>query len=293
MKNKVNIFIIGAPKCGTTSLYSYLVQTEGVKSSISNIKEPYYFADDLPKIRKLAGFDCGLKEYEDNFDLESKNNIDASVWYLYSNRAVQNIYDYNPNAKIIVMLRNPVDMVYSLFYQHRHRFENIKSFERAWNNYEQRTNNPFKKNIDLKLFDYQAVGKYSEQLERLFSIFPKSQIKLVLFDDFEKDTKKEYIKVTEFLSLEPNHQIRFDKKNVNQVERAALVASVNIFPKKTRLIIKRISLKIFGNSLDSLLIKKEPRIPLSADFQNELKDYYRPEILKLEALLNLNLSNWK
>ena len=293
MKNKVNIFIIGAPKCGTTSLYSYLNQTEGVKASISNIKEPYYFADDLPKIRKLAGFNCNLKKYEENFNGESTNNIDASVWYLYSNQAVQNIYNYNPDAKIIVMLRNPVDMVYSLFYQHRHRFENIKSFEHAWNNYQNRINNPFTKNIDTKLFDYQAIGKYSDQLKRLFSIFQKEQIKIILFDDFKKDTKKEYNKVVEFLSIEPNQQIVFDKKNENQVEREMIIGLINIFPEKIRLIFKKIILMIFGVSYHSFLIKKEPRVPLSADFQKELKEFYRADIVKVEALLGLNLSNWK
>jgi hypothetical protein len=293
MKNKVNIFIIGAPKCGTTALFSYLVNSTDIKPSISNIKEPYYFSDDLPKIRKLAGFNSTLKEYEENFDLDEVNNIDASAWYLYSKTAVKNIYNYNPDAKIIVMLRNPVDMVYSLYYQHRRKLENIKSFEHAWNKSKKRKESLFVRNIDLSLFDYQTIGMYSHQLERLFSIFNKDQIKIILFDDFIKDPRKEYNKVSEFLSLVPKKNIIFDKINENQVERRLLINFMNMFPKEIISIFKKFKIIIFGNRKIHFLIKKEPRADLSENFQKELKEFYKNDVVKVERLLNLNLRNWK
>jgi len=289
----VNLFLVGAPKCGTTSLFNYLIQSKEIGSS--SIKEPYYFADDFPKIRKLSGFECSKNEYEKHFNFQNTYNIDASVWYLYSKTAIQNIHNYNPNAKIIVMLRNPVEMVYSLYSQHRHRFEKTKSFEKAWRNSKKKRHAPlFMGEIDEELFDYQSIGLYSEQLQRLFSIFDRENIKVILFDDFSNNTLQEYNKVMKFLSLKPKKNVNLRKANVNYVERYNLITTlINHLPDRFVSNLKGIKRSLLRGSSKSFFIKKIPRKPLTKDFESELKMFYRTDIEELEKILNISLKCWK
>ena len=106
-----NFFIVGAPKCGTTALCEYLKYHPNV--FMSTPKEPHYFAEDFERYRHVKTEDKYLALFGDCNDRHLMIG-EASVFYLRSTRAVSLIRDFNPDAKIIVMLRNPVDMVYSL-----------------------------------------------------------------------------------------------------------------------------------------------------------------------------------
>ncbi len=110
---KPDFFIVGAPKCGTTSLYHYLAQHPDIFTP--TIKESYYFCPDItakihnkPKVNSLEEY---LSLFEDS---HGKICGEASVLYLVSEVAAQKIKDFNPNAKIIIMLREPVSLMYSL-----------------------------------------------------------------------------------------------------------------------------------------------------------------------------------
>src|SRR6476620_1237476 len=110
---KPNLFILGAPKCGTTSMAYYLSQHPEI--FVSPYKEPHYF-----NLDSEYRFTFSEKQYLENFKNATsfhKYLVDASVWYLYSKVAVDEILKYNPESKFIVMLRNPVDMFYSLHQQ--------------------------------------------------------------------------------------------------------------------------------------------------------------------------------
>lgn len=125
---KPNFFIIGAPKCGTTSLAAWLAEHPQI--FMSPIKEPQFFNKDV-------GFPMkSLQAYEKLFKDASSGHIavgEATVLYLYSKVAVRNILDYNPDAKFIVCLRNPVDMAYSLHEQwFFNGIEDIEDFKEAW-----------------------------------------------------------------------------------------------------------------------------------------------------------------
>ena len=105
-----NLFILGAPKCGTTSLYTYLREHPNI--FFSHIKGPHYFATDFENYRSV-------KTKVDYANLFSEANAqhsiigEASVLYLYSENAIKGIYNDNPNAKLIIMLRNPIEVVQS------------------------------------------------------------------------------------------------------------------------------------------------------------------------------------
>ena len=126
---KPDFFIVGAPKCGTTALAEYLRQHPDV--FFSDPKEPCYFCNDFPRKRYVES----ESDYTALFRKAKSGSIlgEGSVWYLYSECAIENIYQFNPNAKIIAMIRNPVDLVYSLHSQLVYSGEEtISDFEEAW-----------------------------------------------------------------------------------------------------------------------------------------------------------------
>ncbi len=109
-----NFFIVGAPKCGTTALYEYLRPHPSI--FMPRHKEPHYFASDLGTYPFIKTLD----DYRRLFDGAGPQHLrvgEASVYYLRSTTAIANIRAFNPDAKLIAMFRNPVEMVHSLHSQ--------------------------------------------------------------------------------------------------------------------------------------------------------------------------------
>jgi len=301
MKNKKpNFFIVGAPKCGTTALASYL--NEHSKIFVSNPKEPHYFATDFPRYRLYDS----LKQYLDIFNDAKSENVaigEASVFYMYSKEAIKKIYEFDSNANIIVMIRNPIEMVYSfhsqLFYT---ADEDVEDFSEAWKLEEKRRNNiniP-KQCREPKLLYYSEIAKYSEQLDNIYTYFPKSQVKTILFDDFKKDVLGVYKEVLLFLNIEYDDKVKFDKVNENKKIKSKRLNQLTAQPPKivgtlVRAIKNTFGIEKFG-VIDSIrkkntLIKK--REELSQELKETIYNNYKDDIHKLSLLLNRDLSFWK
>ena len=132
--NKPNLFILGAPKCGTTSVAAWLGEHQDV--FLSNPKEPNYFSHGEFLPDRVSHIEYTLADYESLF-AEANNSkviMEASTNYMLHSRAVlPKILDYNPNAKFVVCLREPVSMAVSL---HAERIfqgeEDVLDFECAW-----------------------------------------------------------------------------------------------------------------------------------------------------------------
>jgi hypothetical protein len=121
--------IVGAPKCGTTALASYLGAHPAI--FMSPIKEPNYFCFDAPRRRVVDS----LEMYSSLFEPAAHWKIcgEASTSYLFSNKTVPAILDSNPAANIIAMVRNPLEMVVSDHAQKVYNLqENEPDFEKAW-----------------------------------------------------------------------------------------------------------------------------------------------------------------
>ena len=216
MNKTPNFFIVGAPKCGTTALSEYLKEHPNV--FMSTPKEPHYFADDMVKHRGIKK----RKDYFYLFDEVKKNHLaigEASVWYLYSKNAIENIYNYNKDVKIIIMLRKPVDMVYSMHSQHQNsQGEDEPDFEKAWNLEPERKNGKKipKHILHVPNLYYSEIAKYYSQLMRVYNYFPKNQVKVIMFDDFKNNTKKVYCETLTFLNLPEFDKNEFPKINENK-----------------------------------------------------------------------------
>lgn len=198
--NQPNLFIFGGAKCGTTSLAYYLSQHKEIY--FSQKKEPFYFAKDFdPPTR--PSFD----EYLSLFDAENKKYYaEGTPWYLYSQIAAEEIHKFNPKSKIIIIIRNPFEVLTSLFddFSYKHS-ENKKSLYDALIAIEHRKNGDMipdlAKPFYQKLF-YLDVIKYSEQIKRVYKYFNKDNVYIINFDDLKNKTSDSLISLFNFLDID-------------------------------------------------------------------------------------------
>lgn len=289
---KPNLFILGAPKCGTTSMASWLAQHPDIY--VSPIKEPHYFNTDMNyhNVENIAEYETlfiGAKNY--------KIVAEASVWYLYSQTAVKNIIKYSPGAKFIVMFRNPIDMAVSLHEQlYFSGYENIKDFKRAWEIQEKRKKG---KSIPLLCKEasqlyYGDVCKVGEQIERLLNTVSKNRVHFINLDDIKNDPEKEYRKLLEFLELQ-YVPCDFVVENTAKKRKFRVITNIHLglskLRKKTKLYKPMYIKKIF-EKIDSWNRKTHVRDKLSSDFRKKLFLYFEEDISKLERCLDKTFNNW-
>jgi hypothetical protein len=297
---KPNFFIVGAPKCGTTALYEYLRPHPNI--FMSKVKEPHFFAKDLgtyPFIKTLEDY---TRLFADSTEQHLRVG-EASVYYLRSTTAIANIHEFNPDAKIIAMFRNPVEMVHSLHSQLLYVSEETESdFETAWRLQERRS-----QGIGLPpasrgafLVQYAQVGQFGTQTKRLLSIFPAGQVKLILYDDFAASPQAVYDDVIQFLELPHDQRTEFPR--INESKRARMAWLRNLYrkpPPPLRTAFRGLKRAVGAESIRAVTSKivdlntvRERRQPLSPAFRAELVAAFRDEIDLLSRLLNRDLSHW-
>lgn len=292
---KPNFFILGAPKCGTTALSEYLCGHPRV--FFSNPKEPAYFDKDFASTCKI-----NLNEYLSYFAKAGdahKAVGEGSVLYLWSEVAVSNILSFQPDALFIVMLRNPVDLVYSYHSQLLYcLIENEPNFERAWRLRDARKQYKFipKSCREPKLLFYDEVALLGRQMERLYEQVQKDRVKVVFYEDFVRNTKVTYETVLNHLELDPDKRMHFPVVNSNKTHKSDRIARLIISTANYWYIIKR-SLRIrtrtgfMSWALKQNLVEKE-RDPMLPEFKEELMDFFRDDVTILSDITGRDLSHW-
>jgi hypothetical protein len=305
-ERKPNFFIVGAPRCGTTALSEYLREHPNI--FVSTPKEPHYFATDFnPLVRHYTHT---LDEYLGLFRECADHHLavgEASVFYLYSSTALSNIKEFDPDARIVAMVRNPIDMSYSLHAQYCYNLrETVQDFRGAWELQAARREGkaiPSTADVPAYLL-YEDVCSLGSQVERLLQIFRREQVKVVVFDDFTRQTGKVYEEVLSFLGVPSDGREHFPRMNPNtQISSRLLrwldfqVASLARFRRLNRavLVTKRtLRLKrkrILGVSPERYTRYVE-RPPLDPAFRAELANTFRPEVDKLSRALDRDLGHW-
>lgn len=294
---KPNFFIVGAAKCGTTSLHDYLSQHPQV--FMSDPKEPYYFGRDLRCAAHCSVLDEG--EYLKLFANAGRADVigEASVWYLPSKQAAKEIKAYTTEPKIVISLRNPVDMMYSLHYEFLTTGdEDILDFKAAVEAGEDRRQG---KRIPANArfpdcMVYLDMASYAAQVERYFSTFGRDRVRVVIFDDFAADAMGVYRSLLEFLEINPDFTPQME-----QHRKSKPMTGVDLS-------IKRLAMRHHG--LRSLL-KKTPQSwrdayynlapklfrkvrPQKIDpiLRHEYQLYFREDIERLGEMLGRDLSHW-
>jgi hypothetical protein len=301
LKPPPDFVIIGAPKCSTTALHATLQLHPEV--FLSAIKEPHYFAFDYPRRREVES----LRDYDSLFSKAKENQIrgEASVYYLSSNEAVPAILGRRPDAKLIALVRNPVDLFVSFHNELLKGFdEDIQSPERAWRMQERRAQgfDVPKHCIVPTTLQYRYMCSLGQQLGRLFRFVPESQRLIVLYDDLQREPKKTIAEITTFLGvssdrinvvLESNRFGRYNNQFVPRLMRTGIENQA----------IRRIRAKVkpFLNEcgirpmawLMSMSLKSVPKPVLRDAFRAELTDAFSSDVRLLEQLLGRDLSHWR
>ena len=213
MPHKSDFFIIGAPKCGTTTLYSWLKDHPDV--FMPKEKEPHYFA------QHLSDRYCRVRDEDSYLNLfanKAENQVcgEASVLYGFSPESIKEILKFNPEAKIILMMRHPIDMIVSYHGQLLVNLEeDEKSFERAWNLQSDRSKGKEIPDIstDPDLLQYSDVGRLGVHLQAIVDIVPQDQLKVICLDDLARNPKEVYMDVIEFLGKSCDGRASFNKEN--------------------------------------------------------------------------------
>ena len=297
-----NFYIIGAPKCGTTSLQAYLNQHPDV--IFSRYKEPNYFAfagQQLPEkgpvspklMHELIYFHSitDESEYLDQFTHHQGERIigDASVRYLYTEPAAQRIKAATPDAKLVAVLREPVSRLYSHFCMNKqYQIEPLDLMDAI---------DAEQERIQQKWgwdWHYTMIGKYASQVKRYFDLFDPSQIKIFLYDDFQANPGEIIKQICEFLAIDSNFKPNMEKRgkeaympknlafdrwlNRKNFSRTAL-ESVMSWRVKTKY--RSILMQLNGTSVPKI----DPQHKIA------LQKHFTEDIAELSDLLNRNI-NW-
>ena len=203
--------IVGAPRCGTTSLARYLGGHPDVCPA--NVKEPHYFS--RRDFRAVPAEKCKRlvkEEYLEHFfpgRVPGAMLLDGSVSYLYAPERLQPALSAWPDAKFIIAVRNPLEMLPSLHQRHFcNGDEDVSDFERAWSLVGERRHGRLipRTCVDLRLLDYEEIGRLGKYVRKFFDVVGRERCFVSVFDDLADEPAAHYSRILEFLGLPPDRR---------------------------------------------------------------------------------------
>lgn len=293
-----DVFIVGAPKCGTSSLATYLDAHPDIY--MSPIKEPHYFYPGSDRFRQVSTEGA----YQQLFAGAAPDQLccEASTCYLYSDSALEAVLAANPKSKIIAMVRDPVEMVISFHRQQVFTFqENVADFSRALALAdERRQGRAIPKTCSApELLDYPMVGQLGTHLKRLARLVAPERLHIILFDDLCADPAATYRETLRFIGFKPLELRDFKVVNARKTHRWPWLSRLLIAPPFPINLAKeavRTALGYRSKSLGHRIYGRLSRPPEQASVplkvRAQLCEAFRPETRKLEGLLGRDLSHW-
>ena len=275
-----DFFIVGAARCGTTALFTYLKQHPEIY--VSALKEPHFFGSDLTA-QPHSIRDRGL--YLNLFAGASpqQKTGEGSVWYLISKKAAVEIKSNCPGAKIIIMVRNPVDMMTSLHALYlRTGNEEITDFAAAIAAEADRRQGrriPAAAYFPEGLL-YTRVSQYTANIKRFVDIFGEA-VKVIAFDDFIVDTAEVYRQVLEFLHIDTGFQPIWDLRAAKLTMRPAVLKQLRALPPQLLKVMRNRHKKHQGEKQTITRALREQLLERSAE-----------DLRQLGCLLNRDFSHW-
>jgi hypothetical protein len=303
---KPNLFIVGQPKSGTTALHQFLGQHPEIY--MSSVKEPHFFCADFHLESDRAYGKQRFYDYRSESAYlqlfnKAKNkgkNVkilgESSTNYLYSQVAAEKIYNFNPDAKIIIVLREPAKFLYSL-HSHYVKFteENEPDFLTALALEPQRKQEEaLSPRVTSPSYLYYAQRvQYSQQVKRYCDRFKPEQIKVIIFEEFQSANEGIFREVLEFLGVETNFTPEYAAVNVNkEVKFKAVNNLINNPVAKSiskNLLSQEFNDFVRDNIVEKLLWHQAPKAKMSEEIKLQLMGQYQPEVAKISELLKLDL----
>ena len=289
-----NFIVIGAAKCGTTSLVHYLAQHPQV--FMSPEKEPRFFAPEFftqyisgPIRKGTIRNEMKIEEYEGLFeDITTEKAIgEASTEYIFFPETPKRIKKLIPDVKLIAILRNPSDRAFSAYcFQLRDGVEPL-SFEHSLLSESKRSQEYWRPGCL-----YQKAGFYFDQLSRYFDVFEPNQVRVYLYEDLDKRPIKTLRDIFDFLDIDQNFIPDLSRKNVSALPKnfvlnrllsnqSPLISLNPYLPKQLLELLRYIKEK-----------NRKPKPKLSRELKEELIGICKDDILKLQTLIKRDLSHW-
>ncbi len=295
-----SFLIVGAAKSGTTSLYYYLKEHPDIFMPIS--KEPAFFAYAGSRVnfqgpgdhRRNATVITDPQIYQQLFQEAHPNQQtgEASVVYLYHPEAPHRIKAYNPDMKLIAVLRDPVERAVSNYtFLRKDGYEECATLKEALQLEEERIAANWQ-----YIWHYSRLGFYYQQLRRYYDLFPKEQILVLKQEDLKNDTANVLQRVLEFLDVDADYPI----DTSYQYNRSGKMRHVwlhrlfiephkfktiyrQVLPYKTRHYIRR---RIFDWNVKTVSVQIEP------ETLEYLRHLYHEDVLQLQDLVQIDFSKW-
>ncbi len=302
MSELVQFVVIGVAKCGTTSLHEYLRQHPSI--SLPQRKETHFFiynkaSGGFPEVyngREIKEYIDTEEDYLAEFEKKPTATIFGEVCpsYFYYPNAAENIHRYCPNAKILCILRNPIYRLYSEYtYAQLRKDGGGDKFTDESQSFRAVVQQIMDGTEDVLTRRRVETGFYTRYLTRYYHLFPKEQIKILLFDDLRFRPDELMNEITEFIGAKKftyDVQMRF-----NSSGKARFFSMYSLLRKTglKKFLRNKLSAKAYQNlrfAAEKYLLKAPPQI--DPESRSMLQSIYENEILDLQELISKDLSSW-
>jgi len=298
-----NLFLVGAPKCGTTSLYEYLRQHPQIffpadERNYWRTKEPNHFCPELEILEKYS-----IKDERSYLDLYKGSERamwrgDASPYYLCSESAPERIKQHCPNARILVTLRPPVDMMHSYHRDllHIHLEDTVDFYDaigavttpQGGLSVRQPGRAP-------KYLDYFSISRFAPQVERYLSVFGHDSVKVLLLEDIAAEPKAAFRAILSFLGVDNSFQPEFRVHNETTSEKSPLercLSSIYALPGVKQLSQSMFPYPVRHRVLSAVRRKSRHAAPRDPR-DDQLRELCAPDVARLSALIGRDLGHWQ
>ena len=297
-----DLFVVGAPRCGTTALCNWLEKHPRI--CFSQPKEPHYFSHLV-----TAGGDLRrgyLRRFFYHYLPERHAVVgEGSVSYLYSKDAIEQILALNPDALFVVHVRNPVELVQSYHARLCYTLEEDEAdFATAWGLQERRARGERIPRLcrRAEMLQYAEIGQLGKYLAQLYSVAGSERCLVNVFDDFRRNPRGSYERVLAIAGLETDGRARFPRKQSSRTYRRAWLHRALMRPSQGMARVvesaersqpgqKRLMKRVRKGLLRWNTVERAP-LPLSAETVASLRETFRDDVALLSELLHRDLRGW-
>jgi hypothetical protein len=288
-------FVAGAGKAGTTSLHSYLAQHPDI--FMSPVKEPCFFADEIRcgarsqsfekhvRRRIPPDFDAYLRLFENV--REERAIGESSAAYLWSETAASNICAAIPDARIILILRDPAERAFS---QYLHQLS-VGLTKSTFREHLERCLHTDRSQISI-YHPFLEAGLYAAQVQRFLDHFPLQQIRIYWYEEAWRDPAALFRDLFEFLEVDPDFQPDTSQRVLERRSPRAVGAHYWLKRMNVWYPLRSLLPVALRQSLSNAFFRKGKALQMSPQDRQFLIDYYREDMCKLSALLDRDLSQW-
>jgi len=283
-----NFFIVGGSKCGTTNISYHL--NSHPKIFFSELNEPYYFCQwDVSEQYNRSSMITNMKKYLNLFK-NVKNEIvigEASSTYLSCPHAAEEIKKEFASSKILISIRNPIERAHSAYFSYQFMHPTNQTFMEMVKKHQ--------KLIDDKIFYIDSIlesGFYIKNIIRFQKIFGKENVKIIIFEDYIKNTSKNIDSILNFLGINDKMNLTEQSKGSYRVPKNFLLKILldnKSFRKISTILIPTVMRQKLG---DKYFLKQGKKPEMHENERNYLRELYHDEVNELEKFLGKKLP-WK